>query len=57
MIIETAAGQFFNVSETGDADLSHVWNGIEVKRSKGVWVPKKNARPILVRKQGSKVIG
>lgn len=56
MIIETAAGQNFQVTDTGDADTRHVWHGIEVKRSKGKWVVKKNARSILIRKEGCRQI-
>lgn len=58
-IIETSANRFYRVTETGDAALAHVWNGIEVKLvsgRKGTWAPKKNARAELVRKVGSRVI-
>jgi hypothetical protein len=56
MIIETSANQLYRVTETGDADLAHVWSGIEVKRVRGEFVPKKNARPALVRKAASRVV-
>lgn len=54
MIVQDAAGQFFQVRETDDANLSHVWFGIEVKRAKNGFEPKKNARETLVRKVGCK---
>ena len=56
MVIQTSANQFFSVQETGDADLAHVWSGVEVKRVKGAFVPKKNARQVLVRKEASRVV-
>lgn len=54
-VIETLAGQLFQVRDTGP-ELDHVWNGIEVKRSKGTFVPKAKAREILVRKLGTRVV-
>jgi hypothetical protein len=56
MIIETSANQTFRVTETGDAGLAHVWNGVEVKKVRGAWVDKKNARSVLVRKEASRVV-
>lgn len=56
MIIETSANQFFRVTETGDANLAHVWNGVQVKRSKGAWVDRAKARTVLVRKDSSRVV-
>ena len=56
MIIETSANQFFKVRETGDPALSHGWYGIEVKRVKGEYVPKANAREILVRKAFTRIV-
>jgi hypothetical protein len=56
MIIETSSNQFFQVLETGDASLAHVWSGVEVKRVKGAFVPKKNARQVLVRKEASRMV-
>jgi hypothetical protein len=54
MIIETSAGQRFRVS---DADgIDHAWIGVEVKKAKGEWVAKANARPMLVRKAASRVL-
>lgn len=53
MIIETTAGQKFQVRETGHTDLSHVWYGVEVKKVGAAFEPKKNAREILVRKLGA----
>lgn len=59
MIIETSDNRFYRVVETGDANLAHVWNGVEVKLvsgRKGTWTDKKNARTQLVRKAGSRVV-
>ncbi len=53
MIIETSDNRLFSVRETGDADLAHVWIGIEVKRN---GTPKAKAREILIRKAGSKIV-
>lgn len=55
-IIETSSNQFFSVRETGCPDLAHVWYGVEVKRSKGAWVPKAKARERLVRKEASRTV-
>lgn len=55
-IIETLAGQFFRVRETGSDGLDHVWYGVEVKRVRGAFVDKKNAREILVRKIGTRQV-
>lgn len=58
-IIETSDNRFYQVAETGSADLAHVWTGIEVKLvsgRKGTWAPKKNARPELVRKAATRVV-
>ena len=54
MIIETSSNQFFDVKPADGID--HAWLGVEVKRVKGGYAPKAKARPILVRKAGSKVI-
>lgn len=59
MIIETSDNRFYRVSDTGDANLAHVWNGVEMKivsGRKGTFAPKKNARTELVRKAGSRVL-
>lgn len=56
MIIETSANQFYRVTETGCAELSHVWNGVQVKKVRGEWIAKKSARPELVRKAATKII-
>ena len=56
MIIETSANQFFRVTEHDDPALAHVYCGVAVKRVRGVWVKKANAREILVGKAGSKII-
>jgi len=56
MIIETSDSRLFRVRETGDANLAHVWIGIEVKRAAGGWAPKAKAREILVRKTASRFV-
>ncbi len=56
-VVETLAGQFFQVRDADHANLDHVWNGVEVKRAKGGgFVPKVRAREILVRKVGCRVV-
>ena len=56
MIIETTCNHLYSVRETGNPSLAHVWLGIEVKRSKGGFVPKARAREEFVRKEGSRII-
>jgi len=56
MIIETSCNNFYKVRETNNANLAHVWFGIEVKRVKGEWVPKAKAKETLVRKKASQII-
>lgn len=56
MIIQTSAGHLYRVTETNDPELAHVWFGTEVKRAKGEYVPKKNARKTLVRKEASRMV-
>jgi len=56
MIIETSANHIYFVTDTNDANLSHVWNGLRVKRAQGGFVVVKNARKELVRKAGSRQI-
>ena len=56
MIIQTSAGQTFRVTETGDANLAHVWYGVAVKKVRGDWVDKANNFPHLVRKEASRVV-
>ena len=55
MIIETSANLFYQVRDAGP-DLSHCWMGLPVKRTKAGFVPKANAREMLVRKAGCKVV-
>lgn len=50
MIIETNSNQLFQVRETGDANLAHVWFGLAVKKTKAGFVPKAKARDQLVSK-------
>ena len=64
MVIETSCNQFYRVRETGDASLAHVWYGVAVKRvrcgkratASFDYIPKANAREIMVRKAGSRVM-
>lgn len=56
MIIETSANEFYEVRDTGNADLAHVWYGQKVKRSGGAFVPVKKVRVELVRKEGSRIV-
>lgn len=61
MIIETSSNVFYRVTETGDADLAHVWYGIEVRRDRktGEWKQKariSHPRPQLVRKAGTRFV-
>jgi hypothetical protein len=56
MIIETSANQFFRVTDHEDPALAHVWCGVPVKKVKFSWVNKANAREVLVRKAGSRVV-
>ena len=39
MIIETSANRFYQVEETGNPDLAHVWFGRRVKRVGGMFGP------------------
>lgn len=55
-IVETLAGQFFRVRETGDPRADHVWLGVEVKRVRGGFADKAKAREILVRKLGCRAV-
>ncbi len=57
MIVETTDNRFFRVREDNDPALSHLWIGVPVKRSKGTWVPRANAKQTLVRKEGSRIVG
>jgi hypothetical protein len=46
-VVQDNAGSFFRIT----GELSDVaWVGVEVKRVKGGWEPKKKARPCAVRK-------
>lgn len=56
MIIETSCNHFYQVRETNNPNLAHVWFGVEVKRAKGQWVPKAKARETLVRKEASRIV-
>lgn len=54
--VKDTAGRIFFVKETDDENLAHVWEGFEVKRLGEGYVSKKNARVVLVRKAGCKVL-
>jgi hypothetical protein len=56
IIIEDSANRFFRVRETGNPALAHVYLGIEVKRTRDGFVPKANAREILVRKAATTIV-
>jgi hypothetical protein len=56
MIIETSANKFYLVTETGCENLSHCWDGVAVKKLRGVWIGKKNAYKELIRKAGCRVV-
>lgn len=56
MVIETSCNRFYRVTETGNPDLAHVWMGVEVKRVRGQFVDKKNARQELVRKAATRIV-
>lgn len=54
MIIETSSNQLFRVKDI--VGIEHAWEGVEVKRVRGGFESKKNAKPILVRKAATKII-
>ena len=59
MIIETSTNRFYQVEETGNTDLAHVWYGRRVKRVGGMFgLTAKAVRsaPELVRKAASRVV-
>jgi hypothetical protein len=59
MIIETSANRFYQVEETNQPGLDHVWYGRRVKRVGGMFgLTAKAVRsaPELVRKAATKVI-
>lgn len=71
MIVETSSNQLFKVWDAADPNLSHVWVGLEVRKTKRtvgipgvpnlsrvetVFVPKAKARELLVRKTGCRVV-
>jgi hypothetical protein len=56
MIIETSCNNFYQVRETENPNLAHVWYGVAVKRVKGEWVPKAKARTELVRKEATRIV-
>lgn len=56
-VVEDSANQLHLVRETGNPDLAHVWFGIAAKAAKGGgYTPRANAREILVRKKGCRLI-
>lgn len=56
-VIETTCNQLFRIRETGRPELAHVWHGVPVKRARGGFADKVNAREILVRKAGARFVG
>jgi hypothetical protein len=54
-IIETLCNRTYRVRDAGPG-LEHAWLGVEVKRTKLGFVPKKNARETLVRKVAARVV-
>lgn len=59
MIIETTANQLYYVIPYREPELSHVWQGFRVKRSKtavGGFALAKNARSEMVRREGCKIV-
>jgi hypothetical protein len=57
MIIRTTDDRLFRVRDDRDPALAHVWIGVPVKRLRGEYVPRANAKQTLVRKEGSVVVG
>jgi hypothetical protein len=62
-IVETSDNRFYRVTETGHPNLTHVWFGVQVKRSKGEWVMVpaslkrySNGRPEMVRKAATRIV-
>jgi uncharacterized membrane protein len=59
MVIQTSCGHFYSVIDTFDANLSHVWYGLPVKKVKGVWLHKTSKKGVkieLVRKEATRLI-
>lgn len=57
MIVQETNGQIYAVKDYADAALSHVWEGIPVKRMSGYrYAVKKNAKPVMVRKAAATVL-
>lgn len=55
MIVETSANRLYFVADYDDANLSHVWRGLRVKRTPGAFlvIGKKEE---MVRKAGSRTV-
>jgi len=56
MIIETTDNRFYRVIPSELANIPQCYLGVEVKRVKGEYVPKVKARPMLVRREATRVI-
>lgn len=59
MIIETSANRFYQVWETNEPDLAHVWFGLPIKQVRGRWVLRTSARrehPEVVRKAATRIV-
>lgn len=58
-IIETSANLFYQVWETNEPGLAHVWYGLPIKRVRGLWALKTSARrehPEIVRKAACRIV-
>ena len=58
-IIEDTCNRFWMVRDTNDADLAHVWLGVEAKRVKGGFSPKAGragTRETLVRREATRLV-
>ena len=56
MIVETSDNRFYRVAPIADVNLAHVWTGFAVKKVRGQLILKANAKPVLVRKIGSRKV-
>jgi hypothetical protein len=55
-IIEDTSNRFWAVWPTNNENLDHVYYGISVKKIKNGFSPKAKARPMLVRKECTKIV-
>ena len=54
--VETTDNRIYFVRDADSSDLAHVWLGLEVKRIRGGFAVKKNAREVMVRKAGARIL-